>query len=94
MQHFKYYTKQDILSLTKIRRFETKLGERLQVINDPPKLEDFLKATQAKFILFGVPEDIGTRANMGVGNHPLRHSETDCRYVFLPMGGNRNGHPG
>ena len=68
MQHFKYYTKQDILSLTKIRRFETKLGERLQVVNDhPAKLEDFLKSTRAKFILFGVPEDIGTRANMGVG---------------------------
>jgi formiminoglutamase len=67
MQHFKYYTKQDVLSLTKIRRFETKLGERLQVIHDAAKLEDFLKSTSAKFVLFGVPEDIGTRANMGVG---------------------------
>lgn len=67
MIHFKYYTKQDILSLTKIRRFETKLGERLQFVNDPAKLTGFLKTTAAKFILFGVPEDIGTRANMGVG---------------------------
>ncbi|MGZ5220171.1 MAG: formimidoylglutamase [Chitinophagaceae bacterium] len=67
MQHFKYYTRQDILSLTKIRRFETKLGERLRFINDPSKLEDFLKSTPAKYVLFGVPEDIGTRANQGVG---------------------------
>ena len=34
MHHLKIYSKQDILSLTKIRRFETKLGERLQVIQD------------------------------------------------------------
>jgi formiminoglutamase len=67
MQHFKYYTKQDILSLTKIRRFETKLGERLPFVNNPVNLDEFLKTTQARFILFGVPEDIGTRANMGIG---------------------------
>lgn len=67
MEHFKFYTKQDILSLTKIRRFETKLGERLQFVSDPAKLQQFLGATTAKFILFGVPEDIGTRANQGVG---------------------------
>ena len=34
MQHLKIYNKQDILSLTKIRRFETKVGERLQVVPD------------------------------------------------------------
>ena len=67
MEHFKFYTKQDILSLTKIRRFETKLGERLHFVNDPAKLNEFLRTTEAKFILFGVPEDIGTRANQGVG---------------------------
>jgi formiminoglutamase len=27
MKHFKFYNKQDILYLTKIRRFETKLGD-------------------------------------------------------------------
>jgi formiminoglutamase len=67
MKHFKFYTKQDILSLTKIRRFETKLGERLQVVTDPASFENFLRSTKAKFILFGIPEDIGTRANQGLG---------------------------
>ncbi len=67
MQHFKFYTKQDILSLTKLRKFETKIGERLQFVNDPAKLDDFLKATKAKYILFGIPEDIGIRANQGTG---------------------------
>jgi formiminoglutamase len=67
MQHFKFYTKQDVLSLTKVRRFETKLGERLQVVTDPSKFEEFLQSAKAKFILFGIPEDIGTRANQGIG---------------------------
>jgi formiminoglutamase len=67
MQHFKYYNKQDILSLTKVRRFETKLGEQLLVIPDAGKLEEFLSTSKAKFILFGIPEDIGIRANQGIG---------------------------
>ena len=67
MQHFKFYNKQDILSQTRLRRFETKLGERLQVIDDAAKLEEFLAVTTAKFILFGIPEDIGIQANQGVG---------------------------
>lgn len=67
MQHFKYYSKQDILSLTRIRRFETKVGERLHPIADPGKPEEFLKNSPAKFVLFGIPEDIGVRANHGIG---------------------------
>jgi formiminoglutamase len=34
MQHLKIYNKQDIVSLTKIRRFETKLGERINMVQD------------------------------------------------------------
>ena len=29
MNHFKFYNKEDILYLTRLRRFETKLGERV-----------------------------------------------------------------
>ncbi|MGK2864487.1 MAG: formimidoylglutamase [Chitinophagaceae bacterium] len=67
MQHFKFYSKQDILSLTKLRRFETKLGERLQIIKESEKPELSLQVSKAKYVLFGVPEDIGTRANQGKG---------------------------
>ena len=67
MKHFKYYNKHDILSLTKIRRFETKLGERIQCVGDPPQLEFSLQQSSAKYVLIGVPEDIGVRANHGVG---------------------------
>jgi len=67
MKHFKCYSKQDILNLTKIRRFETKLGERLQVANNPQNIEASLQQTSARYVLIGIPEDIGVKANLGTG---------------------------
>jgi formiminoglutamase len=67
MKHFTYYTKQDVLSLVKIRRFETKLGERLQVLNTVDDIEKAIQESSAKFVLLGIPEDIGVKANGGIG---------------------------
>ena len=67
MKHFKFYNKHDVLSLTKIRRFETKVGERILCTTDNQPFENYIAETTAKYILFGIPEDIGVRANHGVG---------------------------
>ena len=67
MLHLKIYNKQDILSLTKIRRFETKLGERLQVVQDTSDIARSLAISNAKYVLFGVPEDLGAKGNHGIG---------------------------
>jgi formiminoglutamase len=67
MKHFKVYSRQDILSLTKVRKFETKLGERLQIIADKADLQESLSNSSARYILFGIQEDIGIRANHGTG---------------------------
>lgn len=67
MHHLKIYSKQDILSLTRIRRFETKLGERLQVLKDTRNIEKSLASSGAKYVLFGVPEDLGAKGNLGIG---------------------------
>ena len=67
MQSFRFYNKEDVLTLTKIRRFETKLGERVQLPNSREQFEQVLQKSNAKYVLFGVPEDIGVRANDGVG---------------------------
>ena len=67
MKHFKWYSKQDILSLTTLRRFETKLGETIQFVNN---MNDWTVAIQnhpAHYVLFGIPEDIGIKANSGKG---------------------------
>lgn len=67
MKHFKYYNKEDILSITKIRRYETKLGERIQVLANTNNLELSLQDSKAGFVLIGIPEDIGIKANLGIG---------------------------
>lgn len=67
MPHLKVYGKQDVLSLTKIRRFETKLGERIQILNDSSDIDAAIKKSTAKYVLFGVPEDLGAKGNLGIG---------------------------
>ncbi len=67
MNHLKVYNKKDVLQLTHIRRFETKIGERISVINNASNIEQSIQLSNAKFVLFGVPEDIGNKANHGLG---------------------------
>jgi len=65
LAHFKIYTKQDILSLVRLRRFETKLGERVNVLMDANDIVDSIKDLTAKYVVIGIPEDIGVQANYG-----------------------------
>ena len=67
MKHFKFYNKHDVLNLTRIRRFETKLGESVHVVPEKTDLDAALQQSPAKYVLFGIPEDIGIRANHGTG---------------------------
>lgn len=67
MQHFRFYHKEDVLQLTRIRRYETKLGEVIQVLPTAENVEEALAASSAQLVIFGIPEDIGVKANMGVG---------------------------
>jgi formiminoglutamase len=67
LNHFKFYKKQDLLNQTRLRRYETKLGEKLRVVEDPLKLAEALAVSSARFVLFGIPESIGIQANYGIG---------------------------
>lgn len=67
MEQFKIYNRQDVLSLTRIRRFETKLGERIGLVKEDESWTDYLEKAPGRFVLFGIPEDIGIRANYGTG---------------------------
>src|SRR5829696_4319037 len=64
LTHFKRYTKSDVLSLTKLRRFETKLGERVGVLNEGDIIQA-VKNLEAQYIVVGITEDIGVQANYG-----------------------------
>ncbi|HYH14753.1 MAG TPA: arginase family protein, partial [Flavisolibacter sp.] len=63
--HFKFYSKEDILSLTRLRRYETKLGERVEVLGEDHSPEAFQRLN-AEYVIIGIPEDIGVQANMGL----------------------------
>lgn len=67
MKHFKFYSKEDILSVTKVRKFETKLGERVRYLKAGEDWPQVLQSTPAKYVILGIPEDIGIRANLGKG---------------------------
>jgi formiminoglutamase len=63
MDSFKLYSRSDILAFVNIREGEEKLGERVKQVDTL----DQIKSSPAKFVLLGIPEDIGIRANFGVG---------------------------
>lgn len=64
--YFNFVNRAVIDEMIAFRTGETKLGERVALpITDI--LQENLKATNARFVLLGIPEDIGVRANGGVG---------------------------
>lgn len=67
MKHFKFYSKEDILSLTRVRRYETRIGERLLHVKQEEGWQEQLQQSPAKYVVLGIPEDIGVLANYGVG---------------------------
>lgn len=62
MDNLKIYARYDIDRLVIHREGETKLGEKVAVLTSWQDLPD----TRAKFVLLGIPEDIGVRANSGI----------------------------
>lgn len=61
MDGLKLYNYKTIEKLVSKREGETRLGEKISFIEN---LEEIAKS-KAKFVLFGIPEDIGIRANYG-----------------------------
>lgn len=64
--HFNIITSNDIDAMTNRREGETKLGEKLRTAGTE-NWELALKDSPAKYVVIGIPEDIGVRANNGVG---------------------------
>jgi formiminoglutamase len=66
MTQFRIATRSYIDGHTNKRPGETKLGEKVQCVHSDD-WEAELKRSDAKFVLLGIPEDIGVRANYGLG---------------------------
>ena len=61
MHHLKLYSEKNISKLIATRSGETKLGQKIHFVENL----EALGKTEAKFVIFGIPEDIGVRANYG-----------------------------
>ena len=59
------FTVHDLARITNFRSGEVKFGEKMLTIPKDADPVAFLKESEAKFVLFGIPEDIGVRANYG-----------------------------
>ena len=55
----------DLAKITNHRSGEIKFGEKMITLPKDSNPVEFLKTCEAKYVLFGIPEDIGVRANYG-----------------------------
>lgn len=65
MKHFKILTSNKAKNLVQKREGETKFFEDVSFGNSKKSIENQLEKSSAKFVLFGISEDIGVRANFG-----------------------------
>lgn len=59
------FTISDLAKVTNFRSGEIKFGEKMFTIPKDSDPESFMKTCEAPYVLFGIPEDIGIRANYG-----------------------------
>lgn len=67
LTQFRLLKKEDVLALTRLRKWETKLGEVVQTVQPGLTVQKELEQSTAGYVVFGIPEDIGMRANAGEG---------------------------
>jgi formiminoglutamase len=67
MKHLIIYTPKELQQLTRTRQQEIKIGEEVFCIADKENWEQELSKSDCEFVLLGIPEDIGVRANYGRG---------------------------
>ena len=65
MQKLKPFTNSDLAKITNHRSGEVKFGEKMLTIPKDSEVLGFLQQTDAKYVILGIPEDIGIRANYG-----------------------------
>lgn len=65
--NLKIYSRSEISDIVKRREGEIRLGEKVKVLENTSlnELEYNLSLNSSRYVLFGLPEDIGVRANFG-----------------------------
>ena len=65
MEKLILFTINDLAKITNHRSGEIKFGEKMLTVPKQTDPISFLKKCDAKYVLFGIPEDIGVKANYG-----------------------------
>ena len=65
MENLVPFTLLDLGKITNHRSGEIKFGEKMITIPKDVDVVNFITESKARFVLFGIPEDIGVRANSG-----------------------------
>lgn len=65
MENLILFTSSDLAKITNHRSGEIKFGEKMLTVPKNADTLKFLNDSEAKYVLFGIPEDIGVRANLG-----------------------------
>lgn len=88
------YQAATLAAFQQLREGETRLGQALRYANpDLPLAEAFTAAKQqgCAFVLLGVPEDIGPRANLGQGGSDLGWQAFIRKFINLQQNGFLDG---
>lgn len=67
MKSLELYSQKDIKQITRTRTNEIKIGEDVFVLKSINNWEEELQNLNCKYVLLGIPEDIGVKANYGRG---------------------------
>jgi formiminoglutamase len=59
------FKQSDLAKITDFRNGEVKFGEKMITVPSNHNIAEFIQKSTAKYVLLGIPEDIGVRANLG-----------------------------
>lgn len=65
MENIKLLTPSQLTKITNHRSGEIKFGEKIEIVPENTDTLNYIQNSTAKFVLLGLPEDIGVKANFG-----------------------------
>lgn len=65
MENLIRFKQSDLAKVTSFRNGEVKFGEKMIIVPIDTDITEFIQNSEAKYVLLGIPEDVGIRANMG-----------------------------
>jgi formiminoglutamase len=65
MENLIRFRQSDLAKITNFRNGEVKFGEKIIIVPKDENIIEFITNSEAKYVILGIPEDVGIRANLG-----------------------------